>query len=145
MEIWFSLLFKYRGNINLPDENAALSPLPSPRGAGNTLCSSHGDTGTGRAGNTGTCRRSRATACLKSFSAQVRATARARSALYKLELYNNYTICWIAEIYKVISSQFIVLSGGGPHQIIWRAIFIHSSHRECLNFNIKRPTTTANW
>ena len=30
----------------------------------------------------------------------------------------------MTEIYKVISSRFIVLSGGGPHQMRWRAIFI---------------------
>lgn len=39
----------------------------------------------------------------------------------------------------MIRSQFIVISEGGPHPIGWRAIFIDSSHRKCLNFYIERP------
>ena len=53
-------------------------------------------------------------------------------------LYNNYTTCWMTEFYKVISSQFIVLSGGGPHQMRWRAIFMHSFHWKWFIFLYKK-------
>ena len=63
-----------------------------PRAAGNTRSPSCGDTAPGAAGNTGTCRKCRATACLKPLSAQVQATARARSALYKLVRAANHIL-----------------------------------------------------
>ena len=49
----------------------------------------------------------------------------------------------MTEIDKVISSQFIVLSGGGPHQMRWRAIFIQFS-LEMIIFYIKRPLVLRN-
>ena len=61
-----------------------LRSLRSTRAAGNTRAPSCGDAGTRKAGNTGARRKCRATAWVKPFSAQVQATARARSALNKI-------------------------------------------------------------